>query len=250
MNVSSIKGFCLVLTGVVGYAAAWELIGQFGVFGRSWPSLSSVLATATSSRYFDVLLEAIGTTSREAAMGYAIGVAIAAGLGAITILLNPLARGITRFAAIANAIPPIILGPLLMATVDKSNAPIVLSALVVTFGVFVALLAGLNSTMAAHEDLFATFGASRMTRLLRLQVPTAVPYFVDGLKMAGPSALLGAVLAEWFGTEFGIGPIFVAAMQNYQITLLWSAALACAAASMLAFGLLSIVQRAVRERFV
>lgn len=240
----------LAAVGVIGYAVAWELIGQYVIFGRSWPPLSAVVTTATSPRYFGVLLEAIGKTSEEAAIGYLIGVVLAVCLATLSSLLKPLARGVNRFAAIANAIPPIILGPLLMATVDKSNAPIVLSALIVTFSVFVALVAGLNSTVRAHEDLFVTLGASVTTRLLRLQIPTAVPYFVDGLKLAAPSALLGAVLAEWFGTEYGIGPIFVAAMQNYQITLLWSAALACALVSMLAFGLLSILQQVVRERFL
>lgn len=236
--------------GLIGYVISWELIGRIGLFGRSWPALSDVIKTALSARYFVVLLDAIGRTSKEAAIGYAIGIALAVGLAALSILAKRISRGVRRFAAIANAIPPIILGPLLMASVDRADAPIVLSALVVTFGVFISLLAGLNATARAHEDLFTTFGASRLTRLLRLQLPTAMPYFADGLKMAAPSALLGAVLAEWFGAEYGIGPIFVAAMQNYQITLLWSAALACAIVSMLVYSVLSIVQRSVRERFL
>ncbi|NYY80288.1 hypothetical protein DMH27_05585 [Raoultella planticola] len=130
-------------------------------------------------------------------------------------------ESVNQLAVFANALPPIVLGPLLLATMPRSEAPVVLSALVVTLTLFISLSTGLATTQAAHRDYFTVAGASRLTRMLRLEVPSAIPTFVDGLKMAAPAALLGAILAEWFGAERGIGPIFVAAMQNYQTELLW-----------------------------
>ncbi len=236
-------------TGVVSYALIWEALGHFQILGRAWPTLSSILRFGASAENAKTLLTAIGQTAREAAIGYVIGTCAAVALALLTIMCRRLASGVHRLLAIANALPAIILGPLLMATTPRAEAPIALSALVVTFGVFLALVTGLQAATASHLDLFETLGASRATRLLRLQAPAALPYLMDGLKLAAPTALLGAILAEWFGADRGIGPIFVAAMQNYQIELLWSAALVCAAASMAAYGALSLIQKLIQERF-
>lgn len=239
----------LLLAGIALYGALWEVTGQTQLFGRAWPPLSTVLCTMLSDRYEKLLLRAIGYTLGEAAQGYLIGMALAIMLVAATLFIPVLWKSVNRMAVFANALPPIVLGPLLLATLPRSEAPVVLSALVVTLTLFIALSTGLATTRASHRDYFIVAGASRLTRLLRLEVPSALPTFVDGLKMAAPAGLLGAILAEWFGAERGIGPIFVAAMQNYQIELLWAAALTCALASVLIYALLSLLQHFIEERF-
>lgn len=249
MSWAEIRRAATVTGGAASYALAWEALGHFHILGRAWPTLSSILRFTASADTAKTLLAAIGQTAREAAIGYVIGTCAAVMLALFTIVCHRLASGVHRLLAIANALPAIILGPLLMATVPRADAPIALSALVVTFGIFLALVSGLQAASSSHLDLFEALGASRATRLARLQAPAALPYLMDGLKLAAPTALLGAILAEWFGADRGIGPIFVAAMQNYQIELLWSAALVCAAASMAAYGALSFVQKLVLERF-
>lgn len=239
----------LLLAGIVLYGVLWEVAGQTQLFGRAWPPLSNVLITMLSDRYEKLLLRSIGYTLREAALGYLIGMALAILLVLVTIFIPILWKSVNRLAVFANALPPIVLGPLLLATLPRDEAPVVLSALVVTLTLFIALSTGLATTRATHRDYFIVMGASRLTRLLRLEMPSAIPTFVDGLKMAAPAALLGAILAEWFGAERGIGPIFVAAMQNYQIELLWAASLTCALASVLIYALLSLIQHFVGERF-
>lgn len=239
----------LLLAGIALYAALWEMAGQAQLFGSAWPPLSTVLRTMLSERYEKLLLRAIGYTLGEAAQGYLIGIAMAIILVSTTRFIPILWKSVNQLAVFVNALPPIVLGPLLLATMPRSEAPVVLSALVVTLTLFISLSTGLAATRTAHQDYFTVAGASRLTRLLRLEVPSALPTFFDGLKMAAPAALLGAILAEWFGAERGIGPIFVAAMQNYQIELLWSAALVCALASVLIYALLSLLQHFIEERF-
>ncbi len=248
-NPVTITRAATLTAGAASYALIWEALGHFQVFGRAWPTLSSIFRFAASAENAQTLLTAIGETAGEAAIGYVIGTCTAVMLALFAMVCRRLASGVHRLLAIANALPAIILGPLLMATTPRVDAPIALSALVVTFGVFLALVSGLQAAAASHLDLFQTLGATRATRLLRLQAPTALPYLMDGLKLAAPTALLGAILAEWFGADRGIGPIFVAAMQNYQMQLLWSAALVSAAASMAAYGALSLVQKLILERF-
>ena len=78
---------------------------------------------------------------------------------------------------------------------------------------------------------------------MRLQLPAAIPGMADGLRLAAPAAILGAVLGEWFGAPRGLGVLIVSAMQNYQIELLWAAALLAALMSMIAFGLFTLLAR-------
>jgi NitT/TauT family transport system permease protein len=80
-------------------------------------------------------------------------------------------------------------------------------------------------------------------------VPQAIPAFFDGLTLAAPAAVLGATIGEWFGAPMGLGLVLVSAMQNYQMALLWSAALAATIMSLAAYLLFVQLQRVAVRRF-
>jgi ABC-type nitrate/sulfonate/bicarbonate transport system permease component len=61
--------------------------------------------------------------------------------------------------------------------------------------------------------------------------------------------VLGAVLGEWFGAPRGLGVLIVSAMQNYQINLLWAAAMLAALVSMISFGACTLLSRIVGRRW-
>ena len=157
--------------------------------------------------------------------------------------------GLGRFAATVNAVPLIALGPVLIVTVGRDSTPVTIAAITVFFGVFVAASAGLQSVRREQRDLLTVLGASPRRRLFYLQLPTALPMLVDGLKLSVTAAVVGAILGEWFGAPGGLGLVLVSAMQNYQITLLWSAALLGALLSLSAYGSLSILQHWLEERY-
>jgi NitT/TauT family transport system permease protein len=160
-----------------------------------------------------------------------------------------LRQGLDRFAAILNAVPTIALAPLLITTVGRQSTPAVIAALSVGFVMFVSMTSGFANTSAAHRDLFTVFGSGRLQRLGRLELPRAVPAFFDGLTLAAPAAVLGATIGEWFGAPMGLGLLIVSAMQNYQMPLLWSAALAATLLSLAAYLVLVQVQRLAVRRF-
>ena len=124
-----------------------------------------------------------------------------------------------------------------------------IASITVFFGVFVAASTGLASVRREQGDLLSVLGASRSDRLWLLQIPSALPMLVDGLKLSVTAAVVGAILGEWFGAPGGIGLVLVSAMQNYQIPLLWSAALLGATLSLVAYGLLGVLQRWLELRF-
>jgi NitT/TauT family transport system permease protein len=241
-----------VLYGVSGTALlvlGAELIGRFEVLGRAWPPLTDVLAYVSLPAGASLLWRNSLVTLAAAAEGFLLGVAVAV-LGAALALVIPVLRpGFDRFAAILHAVPTIALAPLLITTVGRDDTPMVIAALSVGFVMFVTMTSGFANVPPAQQDVFTVFGSSRWQRLARLEVPRAVPAFFDGLTLAAPAAILGATIGEWFGAPMGLGLLLVSAMQNFQMPLLWSAALAATVMSLAAYLVFVNLQRLTVRRF-
>ncbi|GAA1734310.1 ABC transporter permease [Microbacterium paludicola] len=226
-----------------------QLIGQFELAGKAWPPLTDVLAYVSTPAGSSLLGRNLLVTLAAAAQGLLLGTVVAV-LGAALALVVPMLRpGLDRFAAILHAVPTIALAPLLITTVGREGTPAVIAALSVGFVMFVSMTSGLTAANPAHHDLFTVFGSTRLQRLGRLELPRAVPAFFDGLTLAAPAAILGATIGEWFGAPMGIGLLLVSAMQNYQMALLWAAALAATLLSLAAYLLLVQLQRLAAGRF-
>jgi NitT/TauT family transport system permease protein len=235
--------------GLASFAITWQFLAWAQVLGTSWPPLSTILATLTDPSRAPLLRRAVATTVAEAAHGYLIGVFVAVTLSLVAVLLPGSRRGLDRLAALLNAVPVIALGPVLISTMPRERVPVALAALAVFFTTFVATTAGFAAAHANHHDVFSVLGAVRRRRFRLLQLPASLPLLCTGLKLGAPAAILGAILGEWFGADKGIGPILVSSMQNYQIPLLWAAALLAAGVAMVAYGAIVIVERAAENRF-
>ncbi len=236
--------------GFIVMAAAWEIAGRLALLGPSWPPFSRVAAYGLAAGHRALLLDAGLQTLREAAGGFAIGSAAGCACALLAVLVPGAALGIERFAAIVNGIPVIAVGALCAVTFPPAVNPIVVASLAVFFLVFVAAGAGLSAAEAAQRDVLRVLGASRWVTFRRLQWPAALPAIAGGLQLSAPVSMVGAIIGEWFAAEAGLGPLLVNAMQNYQIDLLWSAALVGALISASAYLALGIVQRAAARRYL
>ena len=77
----------------------------------------------------------------------------------------------------------------------------------------------------------------------------SLPAIASGMRLAAPSALIGVIVGEWFGAPRGIGALIINAMQNFQIALLWSAALLAVVVSLTLFAVLGVLQRVAARAF-
>jgi ABC-type nitrate/sulfonate/bicarbonate transport system permease component len=68
------------------------------------------------------------------------------------------------------------------------------------------------------------------------------------MKIAAGSAMIGAIVGEWFGAPTGLGIVVLNSMQNFQIPLLWATVIVIAAITLSAYGLLTVAERAARRR--
>ena len=240
--LTSLAGLGLVLL-------AWELVYVTGWLGKNVPSIASVAAAFQDGSSRSALLSAARVTGGEAVRGFAIGLACAVAAGAVAVVVPHLRRGFDQLGTFLNSVPLIALGPVLLATVDRQTVPVAMAAVAVFFTIYVGTTTGLSRVAPAPTDVFEAFGARRWQRLMRLQVPSAIPVVVTALKVAMPIAIVGAIIGEWFGTQGGLGPVMLAAMGEFQIPTLWAAAVCAVGLSLLLYGAMALVEALADRRF-
>ena len=131
--------------------------------------------------------------------------------------------------------------------VDRARArpgPCGLAAIAAVFPVFVSTYVGFNSSPAAGLDVVHAHGGSTWCVLRTVRLPAAMPAVIDGLRLAAPAALAGAVFGEWYGAPRGLGVLLVSAMQSARPERLWAASLLAAA---MAGGVLRAAGRCCRK---
>jgi NitT/TauT family transport system permease protein len=109
------------------------------------------------------------------------------------------------FAVIMQVTPVVSIAPLLLVYFDSAGAVLVCSFLVAFFPILSNTALGLSSVDHNLLDLFQMYRASRGRQLLWLRVPSALPYFLGGLRIGGGLALIGAIVAEIAAGSAGQG---------------------------------------------
>ncbi|WP_211884095.1 ABC transporter permease [Plastoroseomonas hellenica] len=132
----------------------------------------------------------------------AAALAVAAGLGLLLAVVFAQSRMIELslfpYAVILQVTPIVAIAPLIIIWVDDVWASLLICAWIVAFfPVLSNTTLGLNATDRNLEDLFRLYRASRWQLLWRLRLPTALPYFLAGLRISGGLALIGAIVAEF-----------------------------------------------------
>ncbi len=138
----------------------------------------------------------------------ALAVAVVGGVG-LAILFNQsrfAEMSFYPYAVILQVTPVVSIAPLIFIYVDNRTVGLLLCAWIVAFFPILAnTTLGLNSTDHNLRDLFRIYGATRWQRLRFLQLPSALPYFLGGLRIAGGLSLIGAIVAEYVAGTGGIG---------------------------------------------
>ena len=137
---------------------------------------------------------------------FSLGLAIIGGviLGALFALSRPVELSLFPFAVILQVTPVVAIAPLILIYVDSTFAALLICAWIVTFFPILSnTVIGLRSADHNLSDLFTMYRASPWQRLRYLLAPSALPYFMAALKVAGGLALIGAVVAEFVAGTAG-----------------------------------------------
>lgn len=187
------------------------------------------------------------TFVKGALSGYAIGTG-AAVLTAIAIDRFPfLQRGLLPLGNFVAALPIVGLAPILVMWFGfdwQSKAAVVV--VMVFFPMLVNTVAGLSASEAMQRDLMATWGASYRQSLWKLRLPAAMPFIFNGLKITSTLALIGAIVAEFFGSPIvGMGFRISTEVGRLGLDMVWAEIAVAALAGSLFYGLIGAVERGV-----
>lgn len=189
----------------------------------------------------------VQTILRGALSGLAIGVAAALATAILVDRFDFLRRGLLPVASFLAALPIVGTAPILVMWFGfgwESKAAVVV--LMVFFPMLVNAVAGLGDTTAMQRDLMRTFGAGYWPTLLKLRLPAAMPFLFNGLKVASSLAMIGAIVAEFFGSPTqGIGFRISASNGQLALDMVWAAILVGALAGSAVYGIITLVERGV-----
>jgi NitT/TauT family transport system permease protein len=179
--------------------ATWEIacrVWQIPVYFLAPPSAIAVaLVTDAGS-----LLAAAGYTLAEALAALVLASLLAQAL-ALTVALSPLLeRSVKPLTVVLQVTPVIAIAPLVniwAGTDHPGRAVIALATIVAFFPIYSGAVTGLRSADPDLSRLFDLYGATRLQRLTRLRLPSAVPFLLEGHKVAAGLAIVGAVVAEF-----------------------------------------------------
>jgi len=157
------------------------------------------------------------------------------------------------YAVILQVTPIVAIAPLLLIYLPQQAAVLVCAWIVAFFPVLANTTLGLNSVDRNLADLFSLYGASRGQVLWRLKLPSALPYILGGLRIAGGLSLIGAVVAEIAAGSAGAGSglAYRIAESGYRLNIprMFAALLLLSVAGIVIFYLLSLVNYLALRRW-
>ncbi|WP_244564168.1 ABC transporter permease subunit [Rhizobium sp. RU36D] len=219
--------------------AVWEICGRLRLIADgALPAPSLVLARFWRDRadYPDHIL----ATLQGAGTGFLIGNLMAIIAGTLFALFPIAARLFRGLNVAIFALPPIAISPILVLTFSGMTPRVLLAAIGCYFVTMTATVIGISQTDRRMIDVVQACGGNRWTVLRLVQMRSAVPPILSGLRVAAPNAVLGSILAEFGGGgRFGLGAYLIGSLGRAEPERLWGIGLAATALALAAYGLFS-----------
>ena len=187
------------------------------------------------------------TVLRSVLPGYIIGCAVGFLLALAIDRSDFLKRGLMPLGNLVSAMPIVGIAPIAVMWFGfgwQSKAAVV--AAMTIFPMLVNTTAGLNEASVLELELLLSYAASYPVTLLKLRLPAALPHIFAALKLNSTLALIGAVVAEFFGSPIlGLGFRISTEAASLNLDIVWAAILIVALTGSLSFAALALLERAV-----
>mgnify|MGYP001202947929 FL=1 len=185
------------------YDVFMRLVSYF-INGRIWPHLLM--------------------TTQEILAGFVLGSVLGLGFGTLVSESDIARKVIMPYIIVTQALPKFALAPMLVIWFGFGMAPkVIIAALIAFFPLVENTFMGLTTTPQPQLELFRALRASRITTLLKLRIPHAVPAIFSGFRVALMLSLVGAVVAEYVGANQGLGALIIVSQGTLDTELMFVA---------------------------
>jgi len=185
------------------YDVFMRLVSYF-INGRVWPHLFM--------------------TTQEILAGFVLGSVLGLGFGTLVSESDIARKVIMPYIIVTQALPKFALAPMLVIWFGFGMAPkVIIAALIAFFPLVENTYMGLTTTPQPQLELFRALRASRITTLLKLRIPHAVPAIFSGFRVALMLSLVGAVVAEYVGANQGLGALIIVSQGTLDTELMFVA---------------------------
>ncbi len=189
----------------------------------------------------------VQTFIRSMIPGYVIGCSAGFLVGVLVDRVPFLQRGLLPVGNLVSALPIVGIAPIMVMWFGfdwQSKAAVVV--IMTFFPMLVNTIAGLAALGRIERDLMRTYAASYRQTLLSARLPAALPFIFNALKLNSTLALIGAIVAEFFGTPIvGMGFRISASVGRMDIPLVWATIAVAAVAGSAAYGAVALVERSL-----
>ncbi|MHA7860266.1 ABC transporter permease [Tessaracoccus sp. Y36] len=233
-----------------GWAAGFAAVGLDPYFAkRPWHAWEWLVAGPEAPANRAGLLDAVAETATVAVPGYFAGLAAGVVLAAVFSLSDRTREALTPVAVALRCVPIIAIAPLLVAALGRGAfGTAVVVAIMTFFPTMVACLYGLSQLPGQVADVFATFDSSPGRTLWLGRLPAMAPAFFASARIAAPTALLAATVAEWLATGSGLGNRMAVDAATSQYTSLWATVVVVTVLGLLAYTVVEFVEARVLAR--
>ncbi|WP_353646114.1 ABC transporter permease [Mesorhizobium sp. WSM2239] len=193
--------------------AIWDFVTRMGwvspiILPSPRETLDDLIFVGHNLITGDYMLGALWTTTLTVIYGFLIAAAIGFSLGVLVGETKFGERAVMPYLVAIDTMPKIAFAPLFIAWLGFDiSSKVALAAFIATFAIVVATAAGLYAASESERMLFKSMGASRFQTLIRLKLPTGLPYIFTGLKIASVGVMAGAITGEFLGGGKGFGAL-------------------------------------------
>jgi len=237
----------IVLAAVL-FLVAWKLIVVLGNYPQFiLPPPETVFGRLVEAWVEGTMTPHILATLTEIGLGLSIGASLGILVGYLLARFTLAERLLSPYLVAAQAVPILVLAPLLVLWLGSGLAPkVVICALICFFPVAVSTMVGIRSVDGRLLELGRSLRATRWQVVRYLELPAALPQILGGLRIGVTLAVIGAIVGEWAGADRGLGYLINLARGSlFDIPLMFATLVTIAGIGVLLYLAVVLVERAL-----
>lgn len=249
----------VTLVWVLGLLVIWEIFAFIiqatkrtpeNIMPHVWQIFYSLIdpkPVSNGMSCLQVVLFNAGQTLSRAGQGFMIGTLIGFALAILMKLLHIVEKIAAPYLMLIQLIPILGMAPIILAmTHDIGSSRIIIAAILTFYPVATNTLAGLNSVEKQKYELMYSYAAKKSTVYFKMLIPSCIPYFFTGLKIAAPMAITASILVDTLQGDGGLGCMLSQSLKHaMSIYVFWDIVVFSAVIGVLSCSLMGWIENAV-----